>query len=381
MPPKVVNQTASLWFIAGEDDFAVKQRARQVYTQWCEEAGGFDHEMIDGTASNTGEAIKALAKLTEALQTLPFFGGAKVIWLKDVNFLGDERAASSVAVTEALAALADQLKKFDWDKVRLLISAGKVDRRKSFYKALDKLGKVELHEGWSLDDKDWAEQASQVAERQIEALGKSISDSALVNLIQRVGPNNRQLSSEIEKLALYMGERRAIEVADVEAIISRNKLSRGFALGEALGERRLGQTLKVLDEELWAMKGDSQKNEIALLYGLISKVRTLILLKEMIRAGWIKADTSPFDLKRKLETVPSEALPADPKYNPAKMNHFALGYSLKHVNNYGLGELVRAMELFLECNLKMISSGLDVGMLLQQTLIQIIQKEEAAKAA
>ena len=36
-----------------------------------------------------------MARLREALQTLPFFGSGKVVWLRDCNFLGDERTASA----------------------------------------------------------------------------------------------------------------------------------------------------------------------------------------------------------------------------------------------------------------------------------------------
>ena len=89
--------------ICGEDEFAVKERARQLYQQWCAELGGLDHETIEATVSNSGEALAVIARLREALQTLPFFGSGKVIWLRDCNFLGDERAASAQAVTEALA--------------------------------------------------------------------------------------------------------------------------------------------------------------------------------------------------------------------------------------------------------------------------------------
>src|SRR2546430_3371222 len=89
--------STSLALICGEDEFAVKQRAKQIYLQWTEELGGMDHEIIDATVSNSGEALKALARLREALQTLPFFGSGKTVWLKDCNFLGDERAASAQA--------------------------------------------------------------------------------------------------------------------------------------------------------------------------------------------------------------------------------------------------------------------------------------------
>src|ERR1019366_5485544 len=142
MGSSVLKQSPPLVLVCGEDDFAVKQRAKQIYLQWTEELGGMDHEIIDAAVSHSGEALKALAKLREAMQTLPFFGSGKVICFQNGSFLSDERAETK-DVTESLAALAEELKEFAWQKVRLLISAGKVDKRKGFYKALDKLGTVE----------------------------------------------------------------------------------------------------------------------------------------------------------------------------------------------------------------------------------------------
>src|SRR5213596_3085009 len=102
MPPAAAKSAAPVLLVFGEDEFAVKQRARQIYQQWTEELGGMDHEIIDAAVNNSGEALKALAKLREALQTLPFFGSGKVIWMQNCNFLGDERAAGASAVTETL---------------------------------------------------------------------------------------------------------------------------------------------------------------------------------------------------------------------------------------------------------------------------------------
>ena len=187
MPP-AAKSSAPVLLVFGDDDFAVKQRSRQVYQQWTEELGGMDHEIIDASVGNSGEALRVIGKLREALQTLPFFGGGKVIWLKDCNFLGDERTASSQAVTETLGELAQELKEFSWQNVRLLLSAGKVDKRKVFYKALDKLGSVESFAGWSVDDRDWADQAELWAQKALRSRQKEISDEALAELISRVGP-------------------------------------------------------------------------------------------------------------------------------------------------------------------------------------------------
>src|SRR5207249_5643946 len=122
-------------------------------------------------------------------------------------------------------------------------------------------------------------------------------------LITRVGPNARQLDSEVEKLSLY-SERPGIQIEDVNAICTRNKTARAFALGDALGDRDLPRLMRCLDEELWEVKLDPQKSEIGLLYGLIAKVRAMIMLKEMLREGWVKPDMDYSRFKAQLERVP-----------------------------------------------------------------------------
>jgi DNA polymerase-3 subunit delta len=371
MPPSVPKQSAPLVLVCGEDDFAVTQRAKQIYLQWTEELGGMDHEIIDAAVSHSGEALKALAKLREAMQTLPFFGSGKVIWLQNCNFLSDERAATK-DVIESLAALADELKEFAWQNVRLLITAGKVDKRKGFYKALDKLGTVESFAGLSVDDRDWAGQAEAWARKGLGARQKEISDEALAELIDRVGPNARQLDNEVEKVALYVGDRKEIEFDDVATICTRNKMARAFALGDALGDRDLPRLLARLDEALWEVKLDPQKSEIGLLYGLISKVRAMLLLKEMLREGWVKPAMEYNRFKAQLERVPKDQLPEDRRFNPLALNPYVLYKALPQVQRYSEAELVRAMDLLFQCNLRLVSTNLDESLVVQQTLVQIV---------
>src|SRR5580658_8385863 len=113
MPP-APSSKAPVLLVCGEDDFGVKERAREVFRQWSAEIGGTDHEIIDASASHSGEALAALGKLRAALQTLPFFGTGKAVWLRDCNFLGEERTAEAKAVKEDLAELAQELKAFSW---------------------------------------------------------------------------------------------------------------------------------------------------------------------------------------------------------------------------------------------------------------------------
>jgi DNA polymerase-3 subunit delta len=372
MPTPAPPDTSPVRLIWGEDEFTVKQKARERFALWSADADGMDQDIIDASVSNSDEALRALSKLREALNTLPFFGGNKIVWFKNCNFLGDDRTASSQAVTAGLGDLAELLKAFPWQGVRLLISAGKVDKRRTLYKTLGKLGEVEMFSGWSVNDRDWAAQAEAWARSAIRKAGKTIAEEALGELVERAGGQPQQLASEVEKLLLYVGTREAIQVQDVEAICLRSKQARAFALGDALGDRDLPTLLRRLDEELWEVKLDPRKSEIGLLYGIISKVRSMLLLKEMLRQKWVRPGGNFQSFKTQLERIPTDRLPEDRRYSPLGVNPYVLFKALPQAARYTAAELVRAMDLLLQCNRRLVGSGLNPALVIQQTLTQIV---------
>ena len=372
---------APLYLICGDDDFTVRQRAKTLFHEWCAEVGGMDHDIVDAAVTNSGEALNAISKLRMALDTLPFFGGGKVVWFQNCSFLGDDRTSSSSAVTGAIASLAEDLKRIPWDSVRLLISTPKADKRKAFYKTIEKLGTIENFSALSAEDKDWSGKAEAEAIKLIRSKGKDVSDEALAELVSRVGPNIALLTSEIEKLSLLLGDRPEITVADVRTSVSRQKVARAFALAEALGDRNLPKLIKTLDEELWEIRtgADKKKSEIGLLYGLITKVRNMILLKELKTAGILKASKDYYGFKAQLETVNPESLPADRRFNPLASHPFVLFQAMRQTDNYDLPELIRAMELMLDANRSLVSSGLDEAIVLQKLVLDIAAAPRAAK--
>jgi len=333
-----------------------------------------DHEVLDASASNSSDALSAIGRLREALQTLPFFGGPKLVWFQTCSFLGDDRTSASAAVTEALGGLAEEFKVFRWDGVRLLISASKPDKRRTFFKTIEKLGVVELFVALSADDKDWVSKAETEAIRVFRSRNRTIDDEALAELVARTGPNLRLLSQECEKLILYAGDRPEVTRADIEAVTARQKSAQAFALAEALGDRNLGKALRTLDEELWEIRtgADKKKSEIGLLYGLISKIRNLILIRELLTSGQLKSGAQYNTFKTQLERIPAEQMPKDKRYNPLALHPFVMFQALRQAENYRSEELVRGMEALLEANRKLVSSDADEARVLQQVLIEII---------
>jgi DNA polymerase-3 subunit delta len=357
--------------IHGGDEFSVKLRGREVYREWTAQIGGADHETIDAGAGNATEAVKALSQLRAALDTLPFFGSGKVVWFRECSFLGDDRTAGAAAVTERLADLVAVLQRFPWGNVRLLVTAGKVDKRRSFYKVFEKVGDVEHHPELSLETPDWMERIADAASRACRESGKRIDAGTLADLTVMVGPNLRQLHHEVEKLVLYVGNREEIQREDLKAVVSRNRQARAFALGDALGERDLPGLLKALGEELWEVQIDRKKSEIGVLYGLISKIRGMLLAKELLREGWLKPERDFGRFKAQLARLSDKALPEDKKYNPRAMNAFVLFRAAQHARHYTTAELVAAMERLLECNQLLVSSNLEESTVLHRALVGI----------
>jgi DNA polymerase III delta subunit len=253
-----------------------------------------------------------------------------------------------------------------------LISSGKVDKRRSFYKTLAKIGQVEAYSGWSVNDRDWTEQAEAWAIQAIRKEGKTIREDALGELVTRVGGQARQLAAEVEKLLIYTADRETIERHDVEAVCLRSKQARAFALGDALGDRDLPTLLRRLDEELWEVKLDSKRSEIGLLYGIISKVRSMLLIKEMLKRKWVRPGGTFPAFKTQLERIPTDQLPEDRRYSPLGVNPYVLFKAMGQAARYSTAELIHAMELLLQCNRRLVGSGLNPALVIQQTLVQIV---------
>ncbi len=89
----------------------------------------------------------------------------------------------------------------------------------------------------------WAK--SEVAKR-----GRRISDAAVSLLVDEVGNNLFALSTEIDKLITYLGERDRIEPTDVGRLTGHTRSWIIWALTDALGRRDVKAALRILEDLL-----------------------------------------------------------------------------------------------------------------------------------
>jgi DNA polymerase-3 subunit delta len=193
-----------------------------------------------------------------------------------------------------------------------------------------------------------------------------------VQLVSGVGPNLRGLATEAEKLSLYVNGRKQITAADVSAVVVPARQAEAFALAEAVGDRDLPKALKNLEEELWQVKLSSERSAIGLVGGLVSKVRLLLLVKELVRLKHLPANADYSRLKTALTRLPEGLLPEEKKFNPAVMHPFPVSKAVGQSGNYSVDELRAAMEVLLTANLRLVSSSLDPALVLQEVVVRII---------
>src|SRR5204862_3796758 len=162
-----------------------------------------------GAADNVDGAANALRATIAALQTLPFFGGGKLVWLKSANFLSDDVRGKSANVLEPLEALGDLLSSGLPNDVTFLVSAIDPDKRRSFYKALTKLAELQVFDEPDLNRSGWEENAGEIVRAEAKKRSLNFEDAALALFVLSTGGGSGVVAQGLEKLALY-GPRGAV---------------------------------------------------------------------------------------------------------------------------------------------------------------------------
>src|SRR4030088_3593074 len=87
---KSPTRTPKIHAVVGSDEAEVKRAAAELAERLTPPgAGDFGLEIIDGAVENVEQAVARIRSTIEALQTLPFLGSGKLVWLKNASFLAD----------------------------------------------------------------------------------------------------------------------------------------------------------------------------------------------------------------------------------------------------------------------------------------------------
>jgi DNA polymerase-3 subunit delta len=399
--PKAKTKAASatIHAVLGSDESEVKRVAAELASNLTPPgAGDFGLEVIDGAADNTDQAEARVRSAIEALQTLPFFGSTKVVWLKNVNFLGDDQKARSAAVQSALQELSELVDSGFGPGITLLISAIDVDKRRSFYKTLLKRAEAQVFDRLDSTRGGWEEEALEMVQQRAKKRKLQFDQDALDLFVLLTGGDTRQIDNELEKIDTYCGTdlepvgragvspapprsagrasarpTAGIAVPQVTAELVRElvPLSRAgviFELSNALAARDLQLSLKLVRRLL-----DQGESAVGiLLVAIVPTIRNLLLAKDLMERYRLPRPHSPFQFISAINRLPAEATDHLPRKKDGSVNAYALGIAAQQAGRFETTQLIEAMRACLAANIQLVTTQLDHELTLTEVVVKLL---------
>jgi DNA polymerase III subunit delta len=373
MPPRkkstATSQARNVYAVIGSDEGEVKRRAGELMIELTPEQGAeFGVDTIDGMADNAEQAVQRIRNAIEAVQTLPFFGREKLVWLKNVNFLADTVAGRSATVLEAVEGLKEILSGGLPDCVRFLLSATEVDKRRSFYKSLGKFAIVEQFDRIDPAKSGWEEEVQSIVRRLASELDLKFEPEALEIFVRLAGVDGRQLRNELEKIDIYLGEKRTVTTDVVQALVAKSASGVIWELGTCISKRRLGESLALLDQLIF--QGETP---MGILYAaIIPTVRNLMVAKDLLVRYRIRPPQAPFQFNSILSKLPEGAIDHLPRRKDGGINTYALGLAACEAHRFQLADLIDGLQACLKANIQLVTTQLEAKLILSQLLVKLI---------
>ena len=369
--PKAKAKTAesNIHAVVGSDESEVKRVAAELAAKLTPpEAGEFGIEVIDACADNVDQAVSRIRSAIEALQTLPFFGGAKLVWFKNANCLADSVIGRSAAVQGALEELAEVFEAGLGQDVTFLISATETDKRRSFYKTLAKRAEVQVIDRLDSSRAGWEEEATEIVRRKAKARKLQFEEDALDLFVLLTGGDTRQIENELEKLDLYCGRERGVTAEQVRELVPLSRAGVIFELGNALAACDLDRALMLVKRLL-----DQGETAIGiLLVAILPTVRNLLLAKDLMERHRVPRPHAPFSFISALNRLPAEATEHLPRKKDGSINGYALGLAAQHAHRFETKKLIAGLEACLEGNVRLVSSQLDHELILTEIVVKLL---------
>src|SRR6058998_4419760 len=371
---KTRSATANIYAVVGSDEAEVKRVATELATNLTPAgAGDFGLEVIDGAADNAEQAAARIRSAIEAVQTLPFFGSTKVVWLKNANFLGDDQKARSSAVQSALEEFSKMLDRGIGSEVTFLISATEVDKRRSFYKTLLKRTDVQVFDRLDSGRAGWEEEAGEIVRRHAKKRKLQFDDDALDLFVLLTGGDTRQIENELEKIDIFLGKDRAVHVDLVREIVPLSRAGVIFELSNALAIRDLELALTLVRRLL----EQGEKAVGILLAAIVPTIRNLLLAKDLMEQHGIRRPHSPFQFIAAMNRLPAKATEHLPRKKDGSINAYGLGIAAQHANQFDGDELIEAMRACLDANVKLVTTQLDHELILTEVVVKLLQERSS----
>lgn len=185
------------------------------------------------------------------------------------------------------------------------------------------------------------------------SLGKEMEPDAVDRLVGLSGDTLGDLVSELEKLALYVGDKESISVDDVSAAVGKSRSFNIFELQRAIGRRDAGRSQEIAGKML-----ETGEKPVYINFMMTRYFLALLQVKHLVGRG---AGTKEICTK------------VFGKWNPYVDEYLAAARA------YSLHELRRAIAVLLDADVKLKTGGYKDKEAVVISLAEILREESVRK--
>jgi DNA polymerase-3 subunit delta len=367
--------SGNFFAVIGSDEGLVREKALELYNRLTGGIDdGFTHETIDGIADNSDSAYEICGSVVQALQTIPMFGGDKVVWLRNANFLGDNVTGRSQRTEAGVESLRAALEGGLPPGVKFLLTAQGVDKRRSFWKFIEKSAEVQSFDRIDTSREGWQEQVAAMVTRRAADMGLAFDDESLHIFVLLAGEQTQQIGNELEKLDLALGpERRTITEEDVNLLVPLSRAAVVFEIGRAIEKGNAARAIELIDQQLAA----DEKAAIGIMRAaIITSVRNLFMARLIMDHFKLQPGANLTAAVQRLPEKDRTWLPQ--KKDGSGPNIWPISQAAASAAHYDLADLQHVLEATLKADQALVTTGLDHRLILHRLIVEIAAARKPA---
>ena len=311
--------TTSILICHGDDEYAIATYLRAIEAEFCSgDMGDINLTRLDAAAVSQDELVNAVT-------SIPFFAEKRLVVLNNPlpsirkkSGGGEEGEEGEETDTGSAAEKKQKFLAFlnnvpDSTILALVIADSQAWNSKTRERNWEVLKDSHYLVKWTKENKERAEIRAFTLPllkdmpgwitHEAGKRGLKFNPAAALELAQYTGNDTRLASMELEKLDLFLGDRRTVEIADIAAICTFTSSATIWQLVDAMGEKNTRKALEVHHQLLETMDA----REIFPM--IIRQFRLLLMAREVVDARGGQAEVAaqvgvaPFQAKNLLEQL------------------------------------------------------------------------------
>jgi DNA polymerase-3 subunit delta len=250
-----------LYFIHGKERYLIDRAVDLLRARVLDpRTRDFNYELFYGKEAGA-------ARIVQAARSLPMMAKRRLVLVRDADEMKADELAGLISYVSAPAP-----------ETCLVFVGEKIDSRLKFFTAFKKSGElIKL-------DPLYERQLPDFVRGEARARGVKIDSDAVQLIVDEIGAELGQLADAVERLAMFVGEKKQIVAADVVAVVATTRQHSVFELANAVGEGSRERALVVLGSMLGA-----RESGVRIVAMLARHLRQLWVAHEWMKNGGAKA--------------------------------------------------------------------------------------------